>query len=464
MTQKQNANSVDKLDYTTNENHYHSIQPNQDNNGFQVDTSLIDRYRQKLAERVSVLDDVRNKNKQNVPENEPEHRDNAGACSDGVRSSNTYTEKLKSSNRKSANVVDYKPSNNVVFCDYLKTSVRDVDMRDELLYTLARKNGVFRTVGITINEVKNKNTGYDNTAELRMKNPDDHEDTFNAGFFCFSDSGKMKGGYIELKGRPCQIMQSQYPEQWNELIDELEYHGWRLSSADLALDIHGDLALDKGITVPKLDMQAGEGLFTSGKVKNKNISAVGRYPQGDWSDINDGRTSRKDYDPREFCLDGLTIYIGSKRSADRWKCYEKEKEMLSKGKGSSGNANELAWVRIEHTMKKTTTKPVNWNALREPDKHFSRDRAGLIEIMQDVRKRAKLDNVVSVVSETIKKTKSTKLRHGLFWANQSSCKAVLLAKREGMTNDQIINELTAKRSVSREIERIATFNAASVSG
>lgn len=379
--------------------------------------------------RSRILDELENKNKK-VSGSEKHH----GQVIRGAENSQFIAS-------DKPNDINYKSLENVTFCDYLKTSVSNLNKFNKLMRELDGENGLFAVANIRLLKKDKGGNGYDTGFELRMVNKDTGEEV-NAGFVYTSDAGKMTGGYIELKGEPCRKYQESHPEAWNKLIDLLESNEWGLSSCDLALDLHGDYALDNNISVPRLARRAYlGGLLMSDKLKDNGITTQKIDQAGDgWSDFTFGEMTIEKYDPLIDCMGGLTAYIGSKKnSPDYFKIYEKGKERL--GKGVEIEGNDRAWVRIEHTLSKKTTKKVSWNALREPDKHFCRDRSAAREIMQDYRKHKLLIESESVLSVSQAKTKCLLLSHKKHFARMQAGGFISHQRKSGISDKKILDDL-----------------------
>ncbi|MEZ5535336.1 MAG: replication initiation factor domain-containing protein [Thiolinea sp.] len=266
--------------------------------------------------------------------------------------------------------------------DWLRVTTTDLEVFNGTMGELLSDDGLLAHAGLDV-KWKNKGFhGYENSAAIMVWKDNDYLTVGNIGT---SEQGRNRGGLLELTGTGCKILQLEYPALWLELFDLLQYHEWRISRVDVALDLSGEYAKANGYTVPVLFKQAvNAGLLQSDNLRNPNMRQS-FSTAGDWSDLVVGNLTPETYDPIEHCPAGLTAYIGNRKSSDDfWRIYEKGKELL--GQMAEPESIDRGWIRIEHEMsRKASGREIPLDVMLRPDEYFCAGRSGARAIMDKLR-------------------------------------------------------------------------------
>ena len=153
------------------------------------------------------------------------------------------------------NFVTIKPINkNVTSVDWLRTTTNDLDAFKSTLSELDGDNGLLETAGFDVKWRQGKGMhGYSESASILLWKDNDY---MTVGNLAYSEDGRNKGGMFELTGIGCKVLQVEYPMLWSELHALLTEYAWRISRADVALDMSGEYCTAMGYTVPKLMREA----------------------------------------------------------------------------------------------------------------------------------------------------------------------------------------------------------------
>ena len=281
--------------------------------------------------------------------------------------------------------------------------------------------------------------GYDQSAKLLIQRDNDN---LTIGHIAIAEGGRNKGGLFELTGVGCKWFQLQHPELWLELYTLFVHFEWRISRADIALDLPGEYCIDKAYTVPSLYSEAiNNGLFKSDKLRNPNMKQTSSIA-GDWSSLLVGGVTPENYDPLQHCPAGLTAYIGSRKgSADFFRIYEKGKELL--GAEAEPDSIERAWVRVEHEMtRKGTGREIPLDVMLRPDEYFAIDRSGVRDLMHEYRDSLSLERVQQVQLAQFQREKSLSISRKIHWAKHSYGRLFRTLQDQGLEVQKIIDWLT----------------------
>ena len=161
------------------------------------------------------------------------------------------------------------------------------------------------------------------------------------GNICADALDKM-GGQFELTGKGCQLLQVRW-DLWCALNAGLQEYGFRTKRLDICMDLKGAIWDKFGVNMLNVHRMVSAGVFRIGS--GSGVSP-GVSLNGAWSEIIDDKMGPEDYDPNVHCVGGLTINVGSSRSANTWCLYEKGKERAGKNpdRYDSSFSN---WIRLE---------------------------------------------------------------------------------------------------------------------
>ena len=281
--------------------------------------------------------------------------------------------------------------------------------------------------------------GYEKSASLLIWRDNDY---LTIGHLASSETGRNKGGLFELTGTGCKVLALENYDLWLELYAVLQYHEWRISRVDVALDLSGDYATDNGYTVPKLFQQAvNDGLFKSDNLRNPNMKQSFSMA-GDWSELAVGNLTPATYDPIEHCPAGLTAYIGNRKSSDDFfRIYEKGKELL--GRMAEPESVDRGWIRIEHEMsRKASGREIPLDVMIRPDHYFCAGRSGVRAIMDKLRADKSLQQAQQWQREQFKREKGLLLSKKIHWAKHSYGRLFRTLTEQGIDPEQIIDWLS----------------------
>lgn len=336
--------------------------------------------------------------------------------------------------------VTIKPINkNVTSVDWLRVTTNDLDAFKSTLSELDGENGLLENVGFDVKWRQGKGLhGYTESASILLWKDNDY---MTVGNLAYSEDGRNKGGMFELTGTGCKVLQVEYPMLWSELHALLTEYAWRISRADVALDMSGEYCTAMGYTVPKLMREAYlNGLFTSEKLKNPNFEPE-MDGRGNWTPLSAGVLTPDTYNPLEHCHKGLTFYVGNRAGSDDFfRVYEKGKEIL--GKQAEPESIDRAWVRIEHEMsRKGSGRTIPLAVMLEPDTYFCAGRPKVREIMDDMRNRCGLNETQQWQKEKFEKEKSLMLSRKVHWARHTYGRTIHTMRDLGWDDGKIVNAL-----------------------
>lgn len=328
---------------------------------------------------------------------------------------------------------------NVTAVDWLRLTTTDLDAYAQTMGDLLADGGLFNHADMDVKWTDKGMHGYDSSAAILIWKDNDY---LTVGHIAKAESGRNKGGLLELTGTGCKVLQLEYPALWLELFNLLQYHDWRISRVDVALDLHGEYAREMGYTVPNLLLQAkNSGLFQSDRLRNPNMKQSFSMA-GDWSDLAIGNITPHTYDPLEHCPAGLTAYIGNRKTADDFfRVYEKGKELL--GGMAEPESIDRGWIRIEHEMsRKATGRNIPLEVMLRPDAYFCESRSGVRTILDAVRERQSLEAALQYQREQFKREKGLLLSKKLHWARHSYGRLVRTLVEQGMEASEIVDMLS----------------------
>lgn len=335
---------------------------------------------------------------------------------------------------------------NVTAVDWLRVTVTDLDAYAATVSDLMGEHGIFNNADMDVRWSDKGMHGYDASAAILVWRDNDY---LTVGHIATAERGRNKGGLLELTGVGCKILQLEYPALWLELYNLLQYHDWRISRVDIALDLPGDYALANGYTVPKLLAQAKlEGLFQSDRLRNPNMKQS-FHIAGDWSDFAIGVLSPDNYDPLHHCPAGLTAYVGNRKTADDFfRVYEKGKELL--GAMAEPESTDRGWVRIEHEMsRKASGRVIPLDVMVRPDEHFAESRSGVRAILDALRDHQALEAAKQWQREQFKREKGLLLSKKVHWARHSYGRLIRTLMEQGVEAQAIV-ELLSRTSGLKE--------------
>jgi DNA relaxase NicK len=328
---------------------------------------------------------------------------------------------------------------NITAIDWLRVTVTDLDAYAATMTDLLDSNGIFANADMDVKWSEKGMHGYDVSASILIWRDNDY---LTVGHIAQADSGRNKGGMLELTGAGCKILQLEYPALWLELYNLLQYHDWRISRTDIALDMPGDYATEKGYTVPKV-LEAAKlfGMFQSDRLRNPNMKQS-FHIAGDWSDFAIGLLNPETYNPVEHCPTGLTAYIGNRKTADDFfRVYEKGKELL--GGMAEPDSVDRGWIRFEHEMsRKASGRNIPLEVMIRPDAHFAEGRSGVRAVMDELRAHQELEAAKQWQREQFKREKGLLLSKKMHWARHSYGRLVRTLVEQGIDADEIIEMLS----------------------
>lgn len=300
--------------------------------------------------------------------------------------------------------------------DWLRVTTSDLNAFQQTLAELDGDLGLFAHADIDVKWSEKGLHGYETSASLLIWKDNDY---LTVGHIATSETGRNRGGMLELSGTGCKVLQLEYPQLWYELYDLLTYFEWRIARTDIALDLSGEYAEQCGYTVPKLYKQAvNEGLFKSDNLRNPNMQQTFGMA-GDWSPLVVGNITPESYEPLKHCPAGLTAYIGNRKSADDFfRVYEKGKELL--GRLAEEDNIDRGWIRIEHEMsRKASRREIPLEVMLKPDEYFASNRSGVRDILDQLRQHQSLEQAKQWQRQQFKREKGLLLSKKIHWARQS---------------------------------------------
>lgn len=305
--------------------------------------------------------------------------------------------------------------------------------------TLNELIGLLQESGIQIeHQGRGYKYGYKNYCQLVVT--DDRRDTV-AGVLCYATLEKPDMGLmLSLKGFGCEYLRT--AGFWHDLYELGLVHDCKITLIDLALDLPGEYCKEHGITVPRLAMQ--EGLF---KHEKATKSA--------WCDLVGAGTSflsrelsAETYNPEEHCLNGMTFYSGAKTSSNRFRTYEKGKELLGKVPVDDFEAvkaeTDLSWVRVERTVNPQDKQSarISFDDMLFTDRAFFTGYDGLYNILVDYCALADTDYRERWNAELKQREKDLGLIHVTTWLRNAYGKHINRFSALGLTPNQIVDLLT----------------------
>ena len=343
----------------------------------------------------------------------------------------------------------------VTMVDWLRVTTNDYEAFQQTMGDLAENGGILFEAGMDVTWKPHKGMhGYAESASILIWKDNDY---MTVGNIAYSKEGQNQGGLFELTGTGCKILQVEYPALWLELYNLLAYHDWRVSRADVALDLLGAYCQEHGITVPKLFRDAKKNdLFKSDANKNPNMKAA-IEPCGDWSDITVGEIKIDDYDPLQHCPAGLTMYVGSRKSSDDFfRVYEKGKEIL--GKQAEPESVDRGWIRIEHEMsRKASGRTIPLDVMIRPDEYFCAGRSNVRAIMEAIRKDRELKAIQCWQREQFKKEKSLLLSRKVHWARYTYGRTVKTMRDLNWSDADIVDALMREAGLKEFIPDLMSY-------
>lgn len=301
--------------------------------------------------------------------------------------------------------------------------------------------GILEDAGMKVHWTEKGLHGYDTSASIKIWKDNDY---LTVGNIAYSEVGRNKGGLFELTGAGCKVLQLEYPTLWLELYNLLQLTEWRISRVDIALDLSGDYAKERGYTVPMLYKQAvNEGLFKSDAQRNSSMKqAFGN--DGDWSSLLCGNVTTEAYDPLQHCPAGLTAYIGTRKSSDDYfRIYEKGKQLL--GAMAEPESIDRGWIRIEHEIsRKASGRTIPLDVMLRPDEYFCAGRSKVRGIMEQLRAHRDLQAIQSWKRAQFKREKGLLLSKKVHWAKHTYGRLLRTLRDKGLSDTDIIDKLTRK--------------------
>lgn len=341
-----------------------------------------------------------------------------------------------------------KNPSNVTKLDWLSLTNTNLGDFESTMSEIETSGGILEQANLTIIYSKKGFHGYQKSAKVFFRKNNESVLIANIGI---SKRGQNKGGLIQLTGVGCQFFQVKYPKLWGELNRIFSKFKWRVSRADIALDLPGDYCLKHGYTVPSLFRETVvNGLFKSDKMRNQSMKQTTRT-EGDWAEFIVGKLTSKTYNPVKECPAGLTVYIGSrKNSADCFRMYEKGKQIL--GAEAEPNSIERAWIRIEHEMtRKGTGREIPLDVMISADEYFATGRSSLRALMDTYRESLNLDLAQEVHLKQFRSEKLLLLSSKIHWAKRSYGPLFRTLINRGIDNGWIISSLTGSEGLKEFI-------------
>lgn len=328
---------------------------------------------------------------------------------------------------------------NVTAVDWLRVTCTDLDAFTATMGDLTSEGGILNQADMDVKWKDKGLHGYERSASILIWKDNDY---LTVGNIAHSEKGTTKGGLFELTGTGCKVLQLEHPALWLELFDLLQYHDWRISRVDVALDLSGEYAREHGYTVPALFEKAvNAGLFQSDRLRNPNMKQSFSMA-GDWSPLAVGNLTPATYDPLEHCPAGLTAYIGNRKTSDDFfRVYEKGKELLG-GMAEPENIDR-GWIRIEHEMsRKASGREIPLDVMIRPDHYFAANRGGVRAILDQLRDHQALQAAKEWQREQFKREKSLLLSKKVHWARHSYGRLMRTLIEQGISPAEIIEWLS----------------------
>jgi DNA relaxase NicK len=359
-----------------------------------------------------------------------------------------YADSKKNSNLEKAS---FNHHAGITAIDWLRLTTNDLKSYRETIGSLTTSiepgvsaqdthcTGILEEAGMQVHWTEKGLHGYETSASIKIWKDNDY---ITVGNLAYSEGGRNKGGLFELSGMGCKVLQLEYPALWLELYNVLMLAEWRISRVDIALDLSGDYAKERGYTVPLLFKQAvNEGLFKSDAQRNP-LMKQSTQTVGDWADLVCGNLSAEDYDPLQHCPAGLTAYIGNRKSSDDFfRVYEKGKQLL--GAMAEPEAIDRGWIRIEHEMsRKASGRTIPLDVMLRPDEYFCAGRSQVRSIMEQLRAHRDMSAIQSWQRAQFKREKGLLLSKKVHWARHTYGRLLRTLQDKGFSDTEIVDRLS----------------------
>lgn len=331
--------------------------------------------------------------------------------------------------------------------DYLRCTVNDFDNFDAAFNSII---DFCKNLDITCQEKDKGYLGYTNSISLNYWFDNSY---VCVGHIAYSDIGNNKGGLIEFTGKCFDLAYSQHDHK--TIISDLYYtllvNNFRITRADIALDICSDLSDHLGITVPTLLRDGMDnGLFRS-KYSPRHINQSVAQ-SGDWSGFITGAITIDSYNPSKHCPNGLTAYFGNRKSDNFWRIYEKGKQLagnLDERDPSFFSGNYRNWIRVEREIKRgQSKKEIPLELITNTDSYFLGDGfdslGKLVNAVFDWDSKDGSYPTASPRRRSIVRQAVLSISKKIYWAKQSYGRLIKTLHDLGIDNNDIFAMISRK--------------------
>ena len=352
--------------------------------------------------------------------------------------------------------------------DWISASFPYVDGEEEQRLLWAAITDLMDRAGISIAVRGKGHHGYTDSAELCISQGEGA--SRHVGFLAWSEK---QGYFMEVSGFGCDFLMKHVDDLYTTLV----VHAGRITRLDIALDLHSEYCLDKGLTVPKFSKQVAEGGFRSVFMPN-HVKQRCRREGDDWEDFIHGDMTVESYDPLTDAPRGLSVYAGGDKSDNQIVFYEKGKQLLGaipdkeaeefryllacpelseegkerfthlcdKHEIDQEKCRDRAWIRVERRLKRGSNKKfISPEMLLDPDSAFCHTFEGLEALFQDYSQHVKesytdVQTFRRVSTERLEVMSLTKKLH---YARQSVGSLVHTLQDMDYSAEQIVEKLAS---------------------
>lgn len=348
--------------------------------------------------------------------------------------------------------------NNITHVDYLRTTA----VGDDVLHCVQEVQDLLKYPQYVADPVADTDIEFKDTQKGYLGYPHcvkivvvtDHSGLVDLGHIAWQDdkTSKMCGVMFDLTGKFFDYLREYAPWKYRDLFDYFTGYRFRITRADLALDLMGSYCRAKNITVPVLNREACDNdllksQFNHHSTGNKKLKAFDAADtksanNGDWNCIINGHVSVDNYNPEKYSPSGLTAYHGSRKNPSFFRLYEKDKQVI--GLADLGEDHDLdKWkVRIEHEIKPNKdTAPLPFEILLAPDLFFAAGRPKLRDLYSAYRAHLELHELFAIQMLRFKQNAQLSLKKKIFWAKRSYGRSVRTLREQGLSADEIVDAL-----------------------
>lgn len=263
------------------------------------------------------------------------------------------------------------------------------------------------------------------------------------------------GVMLDLSGQFFTYINQYQPYKIRRLFDFVTAYGFRASRIDIALDMNGQYCRFHNITVPSLGKRhASDGLFKSEFNRGGGNQSMAQL--GDWSCMIYGHATVDTYNPEEHASKGLTQNIGSRKSPNFFRVYEKSKQIIATAELGDDHDLDKWAVRIEQEIKRDKHgSDIPMEILLNPDAFFATGRPLLRDLLLAYAEALGLKGLLAAHKERFKKNVQLSLAKKVYWAKQSYGRVIRSLISEGKEAQEIVDMLVREKGLKDFVFDIA---------